>query len=95
MSHCHHCCQNDSAPPRRRRGFFSALVQLAVVYVMLLFGGGTLINTGHPVASEAGKLIHTVLFVEPTIRFTDGRGMHPVSHGLRVLSHGFPVQKFS
>ena len=90
MSHCH-CCQDDESRPRRRRGLLGMLVQIAVLYVALLFGGGTLINTGHPVAVETGRLIHTVLFVQPTINWAENRDLDPLSHGLRMLSHGFPI----
>ena len=69
------------------------LLQLLMLYVVLVFGGGTLINTGHPVATEVGRIMHLVTFVHPAIHWTDGHGLDPVADGLRVLSRGFPVER--
>ena len=66
---------------------FSTLVLPVTVLVL---GGGTLINTGHPVAVEAGKLMQTVTFVEPAIGWASDHAA-PVAHGLRVLQAGVPV----
>jgi hypothetical protein len=48
-------------------------------------------NTGHPVAVEAGRLLHVVTLVDPAIMWADGRGAEPVAKGLRILSHGIPL----
>jgi hypothetical protein len=70
---------------------FAFLFNIALMWVVLVLGGGTLINTGHPVAAEAGRLIQTVTFVEPAIRWADGRGAQPLASGLKVLQNGVPV----
>jgi hypothetical protein len=58
------------------------------VYVALVFGAGTLINTRHPVAVEAGRLIQTVTFINPAIAWTHSHGYHSASYGLSVLAQG-------
>ena len=91
------CCrQCDSEPrPRPRRRFrpIRLLFQLLLTYVLLLFGGGTLVHTGHPVAVETGRLIHTVLLVEPTIRLAHEHDHHYLANGLRLVAHGVDVQR--
>ena len=67
---CHAPHHDGKAPARRSGGFMGTLFKLVVLYVALVFGGGTLINTGHPVAVEAGKLLHMVTFVEPSTETT-------------------------
>ena len=42
----------------------------------------------HPVAVEAGRLIHTVTFIDPAIGWTRSHGYPSVSHGLAMLAHG-------
>ena len=80
------CC---SAPVRPRRGgLFSGLFKLMLVYVALVFAAGTLINTRHPVAVEAGRLIQTVTFIEPAIDWTQTHGYEHVAYGLSMLAHG-------
>ena len=85
------CCGTEQ--PARRRGFrpIGFLINLALAWVLLVVGGGTLINTGHPVAVEAGRLIQTVSFVEPTILWADGQGYQPLAGTLKVLQSGIPV----
>ena len=90
---CPDCCPETS--PRRRPGDFSILIQLLFVYVLLVFGGGTLINTGHPVAVEAGKLIHTVTLVDPTIYWANEKGLDTIAGGLRTLSDGVDVRRWT
>ncbi len=77
----------------RRRGLrpIALLFNLVLAWLVLVVGGGTLINTGHPVASEAGRLIHTVTLVEPATLWADSQGLGPMANGLRLLSHGIPV----
>jgi hypothetical protein len=53
--------------------------------------GGTLMNTGHPVAMEAGHLLHVVTLIDPAIYWADMQGVEPVAHGLRFISHGVPI----
>ncbi len=77
------CCQQ--VEPRRRFRPIAVLFQLVVLYMMLVLGGGTLINTGHPVAEEAGRLIQTVTLVDPAIQWADSHGLNPVAGGLPVL----------
>ena len=45
----------------------------------------------NPVATEAGRLVQTVTFVEPAIGWADGRGYDSIAQGLRVLQSGVPV----
>jgi len=67
------------------------LLNFVLAYVILVGGGGTLINTGHPVAVEAGKMVQTITFVQPTIHWAENTNHRVVAHGLRVLSNGLPV----
>jgi hypothetical protein len=64
------------------------LFQLALLYALLVFGGGTLIRTGNPIAVEAGLLLHTVTFVEPSIRWAENSGHDALAGGLRTLADG-------
>ena len=86
------CCSHPEcvqAEPRRRRGgILSFLVQLVFLYALMVFGGGTLINTGHPVAMEVGHILQLVTFVEPAIYWAQGAGYENVSEGLRILASG-------
>jgi hypothetical protein len=67
------------------------LFNIALVWLLLVVTGGTLINTGHPVAVEAGQLMHVVTLVDPAIYWAHDQGIEPVAHGLRLLSHGIPI----
>ncbi len=88
MSQCA-CCERTEKSKRFRP--VALILNFALAWLILVGGGGTLINTGHPVAVEAGRLLHTVTFVEPVIGWADARGLNPVAHGLTVVSHGIPV----
>ncbi len=90
MSMCQCACCGYQ---EKRRGFrpIALLFNLAFLYVALVVGGGTLINTGHPVAMEAGKILQTVTMVEPTIGWANGSGLQVVAGGLRFLSAGVPI----
>jgi hypothetical protein len=88
------CNNNDADRPRRGPGLFRMLFNLVLLYVLLVFGGGTLIQTGHPVAVEVGKIMHMVTFVEPTLQWADSEGHPIVAGGLRVLAHGVDVGRW-
>ncbi|MHC5025821.1 MAG: hypothetical protein ACYTGR_03570 [Planctomycetota bacterium] len=90
-AHCPSCNTAESSKRPRRFRPVGTLFQLALVYLLLIFSGGTLQNTGHPVAVEAGKLIHTITLVDPAIRWADRQGIEPVAMGLHVLSNGLPI----
>ena len=78
---CCPTCANESSK-RRRGGVLSFLVKFVFAYALLVLISGTLINTGHVVASEAGQLVQTVLFVDPAIAWADARGIEPLAGGL-------------
>ncbi len=84
------CCGYDE-PKKRRFRPIALLFNFALAWLFLVVGGGTLINTGHPVATEAGRLIQTVTLIEPATAWADSKGYQPVATSLRVLSHGIPV----
>ena len=88
MSHCG-CCEHPD-PPKRFRPL-ALLFNAILLYVVLLVGGGTLVNSGHPVAAEAGHWLQMITFVEPTIHWADTSGFDHVASGLRVLSAGIPI----
>ncbi|MDY7109541.1 MAG: hypothetical protein SYC29_12975 [Planctomycetota bacterium] len=88
---CDHCHESK---PRRKVGIFRTLMHLLLLYALLVFGAGTLIHTGHPVAVELGRLIHTVTFVEPGIYWAESSGLDPLADGLRLLAHGVDVARF-
>src|SRR5262245_55058096 len=48
------CCGNQTVE-KRRSGVIGTAFKLLLLYVVLVFASGTLINTGHPVAVEAGR----------------------------------------
>lgn len=83
-------CQCQPQPTRRFRPI-ALLFNLVLAWAVLVLGSGTLINTGHPVATEAGKLLQTVTFVQPAISWADGHDIAPLANGLRVLQRGVPV----
>lgn len=83
------CC--DKTEPRRGFRPIAFLVNMALLYLLLVGGGGTLINTGHPVAEEVGHLLQVVTFVEPTIHWAYSAGYEPLAHGIEVLAGGIPI----
>ena len=95
MSDCCHCCgepnQQPAEKPRKRFRPIAMLLNFVLAYILLVGGGGTLINTGHPVAVEAGKMVQTITFVQPTIHWAETNDHRGVAHGLRVLSNGLPI----
>ncbi len=74
---------------RPRGGIVSGLFKTVLLYVGLVFASGTLINTGHPVAVESGRLIQTVTFVEPAIHWTQSHGYGLIAHGLKAVADGY------
>ena len=84
------CCANQ---PVSRSGFrpVSLLFQMVLLYAALVAAGGTLINTGNPVAVETGKLIQAATFVDPAIAWADARGFQGLAGGLRILAGGIPI----
>jgi hypothetical protein len=78
-------CSGNPATTRRFRplGF---MFQVLAVYLLLVLGGGALLRTGHPVAIETGRLIHTVTFVQPTIHWAESRGFEGLAGGLRLVA---------
>ena len=84
---------DNAKPPRKRGSIFGLLFKIILLWSMLVFSGGTLQHVPHPVANEAGRLIHTVTFVEPSIHWADRNGYMPLSVGLRFLSNGVDVNR--
>jgi hypothetical protein len=80
---------------QRRSGVLKILVHVLFVYVLLVFGGGTLIQTGHPVAVEAGELIHTVTLVDPMIHWAHDKGLDTIAGGLQTLSDGVDFRRWT
>ena len=92
MTQCCPCCQEQPATtPRRRFRPIAVLLNLVLAYILLVVGGGTLINTGHPVAVEVGRIMHLVTLVEPTIHWAQANHHDTMAGGLNVLAHGVPV----
>jgi hypothetical protein len=67
------------------------LFNLALLYVLAVVAAGTLINTGHPVAVEAGFVLKTITLVEPSIEWAEEHRMRPLAGGLRMLAQGLPI----
>ena len=93
MSQCCQCCpeQPTTTAPRRRFRPIAVLLNLVLGYLLLVVGGGTLINTGHPVAVETGKLLQVVTLIQPTIHWAKSNNHDKVAGGLMVLASGLPV----
>jgi hypothetical protein len=83
------CCVRPQ--PKSRFRPFALLLNLALAWLLLVVTGGTLINSGHPVAVEAGQLLHVLTLVDPAISWADAQGVEPVAHGLRLVSYGIPI----
>lgn len=91
---CCATCSHDKCKRcsrRRRGGVLSFIFKTVFAYALLVLIAGTLINTGHAVASEAGELMQTVLLVDPAIGWAESRGIEPLANGLRVVAAGIPV----
>ena len=85
------CCCNQTETPRRRRGLFGSIFNVMLVYVVLVVAGGTLINTGNPMAIEIGEIIHLVTFIDPLQAWVYGLGLSPLASGLDLLQGGIPL----
>jgi len=85
------CSKRREAGRRRGPGVIGTLMQLLFAWAILVFAGGTLINTGHPVAVETGRLIHTVTFVEPLDRWAEHRDYDLLSNTVGLLRKGVNV----
>ncbi len=90
-----YCCNqsNDRRKSSRKCGILGTLIQIVFLYVLLVFGGGTLINTGHPVAMEVGRIIHTVTLVEPSIHWARSSDHHVLAGGLEALASGIDLER--
>ena len=87
--YCNSCFASNTCCSRRScGGLISGLFKLVLLYVGLVFAGGTLINTGHPVAVESGRLIHTITFVEPTAHWLQSHGYGAIAYGMNALAGG-------
>ncbi len=84
------CCQCCHATLRRPLGALTWVFNALLIYVLLVFGGGTLINTGNPIAVEVGQMLHLVTFVDPAIYWAASHGYEPLANAIRVLSDGIP-----
>ena len=92
MSQCCPCCQEQpTTTPRRRFRPIAVLLNLVLAYALLIVGGGTLINTGHPVAVEVGRIMQLVTLVQPTIHWAQANDHDTMAGGLTVLANGVPV----
>lgn len=69
-------------------GLLSGLFKCLLLYVGLVFAGGTLIQTGHPVAVESGRLIHTIAFIEPATHWLQTHGYGAVAYGVQAIADG-------
>jgi hypothetical protein len=89
MRNCE-CCVHQARP---NGGFkpISFLFRVALLYAALVVTGGTLMNTGHPVAAEAGGLIRQLTFVDPAISWADAKGLAGLAGGLRLMAGGIPI----
>ena len=79
------------APERRRFSILGLTFKIALAYLVLVFGGGTLVQTGNPMAVEVGRFMHTVTLINPTIQWADKNGYKAMAKGLRGLSEGVPL----
>lgn len=87
---CPVCAQAVAESPRRS-GPLGWLLKGIMLYIVLVVVAGTLINTGHPVAAEVGRILQTIMFVEPSIGWAESQGFSPLAQGLRMLSSGLPI----
>ena len=51
--------------------WLSLSVKALVIYLGVAFMGGTLINTGNPGAVIVGSTLHTMIMINPVIRWAD------------------------
>lgn len=82
-------------PEKRGGSILGWLFKIVIAYLILVFGGGTLVQTKNPTAMKVGKIMQTVTFIDPTIKWADARGFTAVATGLRELSEGVPLKSGS
>lgn len=85
------CCECCHGRTRRPLGLFSVLFNVVLLWVLLVVGGGTLMQTQHPVAVEVGQWMHLVTFVDPTLYWAESHGYEHLAQAVRFLSGGIPV----
>ncbi|MEM7229881.1 MAG: hypothetical protein AAF432_13810 [Planctomycetota bacterium] len=89
---CNCCQQCGTRTTKHQRGsVLGTLFKLAIVYIVLIFAGGTLQRVNHPVAVEAGNLVHTVTLINPAIAWADNVDADWLATGLRVASNGMEL----
>ena len=85
------CCCGCQSGEKRRIGVIGTIFKLVLLYVVLVVASGTLINTGYPVAVEAGRLIQVVTLVEPATLWAQHHHWDHVAGALQTLAQGFPI----
>jgi len=70
---------------------FVALMLAAVTYAAVVFASGTMIRTGHPLASEVGRVVQQVTMIQPAIEWTESQQWMPLASALRLIADGAPI----
>jgi hypothetical protein len=85
------CDNTQAGQGERRGGLISTMFKLVLLYAVLVLTGGTLINTGNPIAYEVGQLIHVLTFVDHLGAWANGHGLTFLAGGLDALQGGLPL----